>query len=68
MTGRFEKALAAVKSARRDAEKEATRLEITQPELAAEARERANSLSDARTIMSRISDLSITLAAMENEK
>lgn len=64
---RFDKALAAMNSAQRDAEKEATRLEITQPELAAEARERADGLADARQIIEGLSDLQKTLAAMAKD-
>ncbi|MBA3050501.1 MAG: hypothetical protein KKE42_10945 [Alphaproteobacteria bacterium] len=61
---RFEKALDALRSAQRDAEKEATRLEITQPEIAAEARVRADGLADARRIIEGLEGLNATLAAL----
>ena len=63
---RFETALAALRDAQKDAEKEATRFEITNsvPELAAEARNRADGLADARRIIEGLSDLQRTLAAM----
>lgn len=61
---RFEKAVSALKEAQRDAEKEATRLEITQPDLAAEARVRADGLADARSIIEGLSGLSKTLATL----
>lgn len=61
----FERALTAIREAQRDAEKEATRLEITQPDLAVEARTRADGLADARRIIEGLDDLRKTLAAMD---
>lgn len=64
---RFEKAVAAIKDAQRDAEKEATRLEIVSPGMAKEARVRADGLADARRIIEGLEGLSSTLAAMADE-
>lgn len=60
----FERALKAIREAQRDAEKEATLLEITQPGLSGEARDRADGLADARRIIEGLDDLRKTLAAL----
>lgn len=64
---RFERAIRAIREAQRDAEKEATRLEITQPALAAEARGRADGLSDARRIIEGMDGLQAVLANLSED-
>lgn len=61
----FDRAVSALREAQRDAEKEATRLEITEPDLAKEARTRADGLADARRIIEGLSDLRKTLVALD---
>lgn len=68
MTTRFDTMLLAIREAQRDAEKEATRLEITQPDLADEARTRADGLTDARNVIETIGGLAKTLAALQSTK
>lgn len=64
---RFEKAVIALTAAMRNAEKEATRLEITSPQFASEARIKADGLADALTIINSLSDLSVILYRMESK-
>lgn len=61
---RFKRAVDAIRQAQRDAEKEATRLEITQPDLAAEARVRADGLADARNLIESLATLQAALNSM----
>ena len=61
---KFDRACSALKAAQRDAEKEATRLEITQPALSQEARERADGLADALQVINSLADLQEVIARL----
>jgi hypothetical protein len=64
---RYQRALHALREAQRDAEKEATRLEISQPGLATGARTRADGLADARRIVEGLEALAATIITMSSD-
>ena len=65
MATRFDAALTALRKVQRDAEKEATRLELTQPDLAQEARVRADGLADARRLLEASAEVAKVIATLQ---